>query len=114
VNARILLFVYAALLVVAGDVAALTAPAGANVTTALVVPQACALLAAVAAGIGGNRGRRLGTVLAFLFAALFAWRAFGAHQGGKDYLRNVLAAVALLSVLAGVLLVRARPAQSRT
>jgi hypothetical protein len=53
-------------------------------------------------------------VLVFLFAALFAWRAFGAHQGGKDYLRNVLAAVAVVSVLAGVLLVRARPAQSRT
>ena len=54
----------------------------------------------------------MGTWLAFAFAALVSWRAVGASQGGKEYLRNVLIGIAVLSVVAGVLLLRGKKPQS--
>jgi hypothetical protein len=90
----LLLWSFAAVLVVAGVVAFLSAPKGANAKTALIVPGACAVLVAVCAllaggtlgGAGAARtGRVAGTVLAFVIAALVGWRAWSAGTAVRAY-----------------------------
>ena len=103
---KAILSVHALLLVAGGAYAALTAPEGSKVVTAWAVPGGCAALLLVCAVFASTWGKKVGTLLAFAFALVFAWRAWGAHQKGKESLANVLAALAAVSAVSAGLLVR--------
>jgi hypothetical protein len=121
-SARIM-FAYAGFLIACGLVAYFMAPAGANATTALIVPSVAAglmiVFGAMASAFPRNRtvgmvGIHVGMVLPILFAAAFGYRAVNTFKGGdesKQYLAWILTVMATASLAAFVAILSARPAK---